>query len=592
MTFFRFLAVSLLTSTCFLATAQKVKYKDIYVWLANKQYDEAEPFLKRYLKENDDNPNAVLYMGLIYEHKSLKNDILKEGNRSIANMDSASLTLDKALKLITEKELRKNDEYYETFKRRDLRTGEYGVKISDIQFFIEKRLQELRERKDKIKLVNFYFALTDSTYSRSQRHYHALQQQYGNKKSMLLRSDNATLDQLSKLNTSFDSCLKAFDIFKTNVQALGKSNYNYQLTLNEITDLSNDVNNKVDFLNDQLQLWNFKKFAEESEKVIRDEITPLKDHLISADIDINKLREKLLRDSVSVRVEMEKLSTKLFHQKLTAYDDKPLPTLLFNLKIAEINYRSDLAAHLLLKDSANIPLKLTLAKQEWNAVKVLDSLAKALPVTLIDEKAADYEYFIKNTYNQASVLKSYVRGLQEFAEREMALKDFEVKFRTEGINWLIVESGDSVSLQLNPGLEKRYQPLVILPEKYTAGLHFKDSLAISGYLYAITLSRKPDLAIKFPVDVGYKHKTLAQSKAFIVHDAGEQIFFVILYNENKVKDKISVTVAKIYRSDGLAWSNHFKVDMPPASATFINGELIITGLDDKKWVLDKNGKMK
>lgn len=591
MTLVRFLAVSVLVSTCFLATAQKVKYKDIYVWLANKQYDEAEPFLKRYLKENDDNPNAVLYMGLIYEHKSLKNDILKEGNISIANMDSASLTLDKALVLITEKELRKNDEYYETFKRRDLRTGEYGVKISDIQFFIEKRLQELRERKDKIKLVNFYFALTDSTYNRSQKHYHVLQEKYGNKKSMLLRSDNTTLDQLSKLSASFDSCLKAFDIFKTNVQALGKSNYNYQLALNEIKDLKNDGNEKVDFLNDQVKLWNFKRFAEESEKVIRDEITPLKDHLVSADIDINKLREKLLKDSVSVREDMEKLNAKLFHQKLIVYDDKPLPTLLFNLKIAEVNYRSDLAAHVLLKDSANIPLKLNLAKQELKAVKVLDSLAKALPVSLIDEKADDYEYFIKNTYNQASVLKSYVRGLQEFAEREMALKDFEVKFRTKGINWLTVED-DSVSLQLNPGLDKAYQPLVIMPEKYTAGLHFKDSVATSGYLYGITLSRKPDLAIKFPVDVGYKHKTLAQSKAFIVHDAGEQIFFVILYNENKVKDKLTVTVAKIYRSDGLAWSNHFKVDMPPASATFINGELIVTGFDDKKWVLDKNGKMK
>jgi len=131
-----------------------------------------------------------------------------------------------------------------------------------------------------------------------------------------------------------------------------------------------------------------------------------------------------------------------------------------------------------------------------------------------------------------------------------------------------------------------------MPEKYTAGLYFKDSLATEGYLYGITVSRKPDLAVKFPVDAGYKHKTLAQSKAFIVHDAGEQIFFVITYNENKVDDKLSVTVAKIYRSDGLAWSNHFKVDMIPASATFINGELIVTGLDDKKWVLDKNGKMK
>jgi hypothetical protein len=591
MTLVRFFLVSVLVSTSFLATAQKVKYKDIYVWLANKQYDDAEPFLKRYLKENDDNPNAVLYMGLIFEHNSLKNDILKEGVISVANMDSASLFLDKAMNLITEKELRKNDEYYETFKRRDLRTGEYGVKISDIQFFIEKRLQELRERKDKIKLVSFYFALTDSTYNRSQRHYQALQKKFSSKKSMLLRADNATLQQLSQISETFDSCQKAFDIFKTNVQALGKTNYNYQLTLKEIKDLANDGNEKVDLLNDQVQLWNFKKFADESSKLIRDEITPLKDHLISADIDINKLREKLLRDTVSVRAEMEKLRGKLLHEKLANYDDQPLPTLLFNLKIAEINYRSDLASNLQLKDSANIPLQLKIANEELASIKVLDSLAKALPSSLIDEKADDYENFIENTYNQTSVLKSYVRGLQEFAEREKALKDFDVKFRAKGINWLVVDA-DSVSLQLNPGLTRHYQPLVIMPEKYTAGLFFKDSIATEGYLYGITVSRKPDLAIKFPVDVGYKHSSLAQSKAFIVHDAGEQIFFVILYNENKVGDKLSVTVAKIYRSDGLAWSNHFKVDMIPASANFINGELIVTGLDDKKWVLDKNGKMK
>lgn len=591
MTLVRFFVVSFLVATCFHAKAQKVKYKDIYVWLANKQYGEAEPFLKRYLKENDDNPNAVLYMGLIYENKSLKNDILKEGATSISNMDSASLYLDQAMKLITEKELRRNDEYYEMFKRRDTRTGEYGVKISDIQFFIEKRLQEIRERKDKVKLVNFYFALTDSTYRRSQSHHRALQQSFGTRKSMLLRADNSTLTQLERLSSSFDSCLKAFDILKTNVQALGKTNYNYQLTLNEINDLSKDGNERVNFLDEQIQLWHFKKFADESLKLIRDEITPLKDHLVSADIDINKLREKLLKDSVSVRSDMEKLNGKLFHNKLLAYDDQPLPTLLFNLKIAEINYKSELAEHFLLKDSANIPLKLNLAKKEYKAIKVLDSLSKVLPATLIDEKAADYEHFIKNTYNQVGVLKSYVKGLQEFAEREMALKDFEVKFRTKGINWLIVGQ-DSVSLQLNPGLEKLYQPLVVLPEKYTVGLLFKDSVASEGYLYGITVSRKPDLAIKFPVDAGYSHKRLAQSKAFLVNDAGEQIFFVILYNENKIKDKISVTVAKIYRSDGLAWSSHFKVDMMPSSATFINGELIITGVDDKKWVLDKNGKMK
>ncbi len=586
--------LSFLLALPFLANAQKVKYKDIYVWLANKQYTEAEPFLRRYLKENDDNPNAFLYMGIILEQNAQKNDVLKEGARSLANMDSSKMFFDKALAFMTEKELKRNDEYYESFKRRDLRTGEYGVKLSDIQFFIEKQLQGLRERSDKIKLVNFYFALTDSTYRHSQRRYMTLRQQYPSKKSMLLRADYTTVQQLEGLSDSFDSCAKAFDIFKTNLLNLGKTQYDYTLTLLPIEELAHDGMGAVDFLNDDVKLWDYQKFAEQSIKIIKDDIAPLRDHLVSADIDINRLREKVIKDSIPVHLEVAKLKSKLQHENLLAYDEKPLPTVLINLKMAEINYLSDLVEHHALKDSLNIPLKLSLAKEELVSIAVLDSLAKDMLPMLVDEKMKDYEHFIRNTYSQASVLKSYVSGLQEFAARQREFKQFEVSFRTKGVNHLLL-GPDSVALYLNPGPKALHQPLVILPEKYTAGLYFKtasDTLAQLGYFYAITPSRIPDIKVTFPVDTVYRRHTLGSTKALIITEATDQIFFVITYHEQSIQDKIPVTIAKIYRSDGLAWSNHFRLDIIPLSAIFVNGELIVTGADDRKWVIDKNGKLK
>lgn len=600
MTLSRFLVLMTLILSPLLASAQKVKYKDIYAWLTNKQYSEAEPFLKRYLKENDDNPNAFLYMGLIFEQNALKNDVLKEGDRSVANMDSATLFLDKAYKTVTEKELKRNDEYYETFKRRDLRTGEYGVKLSDIQFFIEKKQQELRERTDKVKLVNFYFSLSDSMYRKSQSLYLSFRDTYASTRSLLLRAEQPTVELLEALSDRFDSCTKAFDIFKTNLQSLGKTTYSQQIELREIKNLEKDGEGRVDFFANELLFWDYKNFADKSIKTIRDEITPLRDHLLSADIDINRLREKMERDSVSVRLEMSKLSGKLQHEKLRAFDSEPLPAAVFNAKIAEINYKSDLFGNASLRDSADIRFKLTLATQELTSVKVLDSLAGLVTSELIDSRSKDYAHFITSTYSNDDVLRSYIRGLQEFAKRERTLKEFEVSFRKKGLQWLLVGM-DSIALLPNPGLAYAHQPLAVVEEKLTTGLVFKDSITASGYLYSITPSRKPDVSVTFPVEKNvYKHSTLSKAHAFILADPGNQIFFVILYSDAKVqvKDKattigkVSVTVAKIYRSDGLAWSSNFLLDINPTTATFANGELILTSDNGTNWVLDKNGKMK
>jgi hypothetical protein len=592
MAFKRFFLAAAILVVSLAAQAQKVKYKDIYVWLANKQYTEAEPFLKRYLKDNDDNPNAFLFMGLIFEQKGSKNDVLKEAGISITNMDSTLIFLDKAYKLMTEKELKRNDEYYESFKRRDLRTGEYGVKLSDIQFFIEKKQQEMRERTDKVKLVKHYFSLSDTLYIKSQLLFASIQEKHGTTKSLLLIADEATIDNLENLSSRFDSCTKAFDIYRTNLQSLGKTGYNQQIDLLNITDIATDGLTKADFYADKLSLWDYKEFADKKVKTIKDDVMPLRDHLVSSDIDINRLREKMERDSVSVTDEIQKLKGKLQNNLLLKFDDAPLPTFVFDTKIADIEYRSLLLEHKPLADSADVHLKLKLAKQEYASVKKLDSLSAMVNTDFIDGKSEYYEHFISNTYNSAAVLKSYMKGVKDYAQRERSLKEFEVNFRQKGLQWLLT-GADSVALFKEPGIRYTNQPLSIIEEKYTSGLVYKDSLNATGYFYSITPSRKPDISTTFPVEKGlYSRSKLPKSKSIIVSDPAGQIFFVVIYSENKIKEKTPVTVAKIYRSDGLAWSTNLQLSMVPSTGTFANGELSLTSAEGQSLVIDKNGKIK
>ena len=351
------------------AFGQKVKYKDIFALLSTKQYEQAEPFLKTYLRETADNPNAYLFMGNIFQEKASKNDVLKQTAVAIANMDSAISYYDKAYKILDEREVKRNKEYYQNYNRRDLRTGEFGVKLSDIQFDIQKRTEALKERIDKVKMVKYYFSLADSTYKRSNALFLSLQRKFPSLNQLYLRADVQTVKELSTLSLRFDSCRKAFDHYKTASSSLGKTGYNQQTSLAEIKDFKMDGRDAADFHADEIRLWDYKKFADESRAIVEKEILPMRQHLVAYDMEINKLREKLNSDSVSVRSDLTKLIDKLLYDQLKKFDTQPLPMLLFAMKITDLEYRSSRLEHKSLSDSADVHLQITMLGQEIGLLK-------------------------------------------------------------------------------------------------------------------------------------------------------------------------------------------------------------------------------
>ena len=581
---------------CFLvstALGQKIKYKEIYGLLGSKQYESAEPFLKRYLKDNIDNPNAYLYMGIIFQEKSLKGDVLKQTLRVIANMDSAINNYDKAYKTITEKEVKRNSEYYEIYNRRDLRTGEFGVKLSDIQFDLEKKMEGLRERIDRVKMVKYYFSLADTLYKSTNKLYVSIQEQYPGANALYLRANEITTSNLTGLVQRFDSCMKAFDNYKASLSNLGKTGYNQSLFIHDINDFKSDGVSLSNFYQDEVAVWNYKKFAEQAKDIIVKEIIPMREHLVTYDIEINKLRDKVSRDSTSVNSDLTKLIDKLLTQQLEKFDKEPLPISVFNLKIADLQYRSVVFENRAFHDSTNVNLKLTLANKELQYINRLDSIASKLMETDLDAKGLNYEHFIINTYSNAIVLKSYIKALKEYAERERKKIDQQLAIRMNSLRWLI-NVPDSIPLFTNPS-HSSFKPLVVVPEKYTVGLHYADSISVNGYLYSITPSRVSDVKVIFPVEIkSFKESELKAISSITFSVSRSQIYFVLIYLTNPNKEnKFFATLAKIYRSDGLAWSSNYALNFIPSEILFKQetGELIIKDSTTLVSIIDKNGKL-
>jgi hypothetical protein len=585
-----FFKVLLLLFVATSAFGQKVKYKDIFALLSTKQYEQAEPFLKRYLVENDDNPNAFLYRAFIFQEKSGKGDVLKQTSTVLSQIDSANLFFDKALKSIDEREVRKNKEYYQVYNRRDLRTGEFGVKLSDIQFDVDKRVSALRERSDKIKMLKHYFSLSDSLYRKSNALFVSIQGRFPQEKHLYLRADDALVHDLKALSERFDSCRTAFESYLTSAENLGNTGYNHSLSLKEITDYKGDGKNLADFYSDGITLWDYKRFADKALSAIQKDILPMREHLITYDIGINKLRDKLNTDSVSVRNDLTRLIDKLLYDKLQKFDPDPLPMEIFGLKTSDLEYRSVLLEHKPFRDSADVHLRLKLVNEELKYLNRLDSVCRQIAEHEIDDRAKDYEHFITNTYSSPVVLKSYVNALKDYTQREKATKDAEKALRTKALEW-IVDGADSIPIRTAVN-RIRYKPVGLVEEKYTIGLNVIDSANANGYFYTVVPSRRPDLKVTFPVDRNLKERNLAHLKAVSYSDPNGNLFLVMLVSDKANNNKFPATLAKIYRTDGLAWSVNYELPFVPKELLLRTdtGEITIKN-ETQQVVVDKNGKV-
>ena len=576
------------------ASAQKVKYKDIYALLSTKQYESAEPFLNRYLKETTDNPSAYLYKGIIFQEKSAKEDILKNTSRMQANIDSAIMFYDIAYKGVTEKELKKNGEYYTAYNRRDLRTGEFGVTLSDVQFDLEKRMEGLRERKDRIRMVKHYFVLADTLYAKSQALYAELQKAYPSERELYLRADAQLVKTLDKLALRFDSCMKAFDQYRSATAAMGKTGYSQTLEGQDIANFTTDGITSADFYAPKVVLWEYATFARRIKHGIETDIIPMRQHLITYDAEINKLREKLSTVHVSVRSDLTTLIDRMLMEQLKKYDKDPLPMQLFSVKIADLEYRSMIIEQKSRPDTTSLHTRLEMARAALSGANRLDSLSAGLLAKSVDSLVLDYAQFVKDTYGSADLVKAFVRTTNEYAAGAKRLEQSRVTRLTESMRW-IVNGSDSIPL-FDSEIHSKYRPLVVVEERYTAGLHYVDSLSPAGYLYSINPARLPEVKVSFPVEkTSFREGQFKSLKALSFADAAGHLYYVLIYSEARDTDNtIHATLAKIYKSDGLAWSMNYQLAFLPKELQFaaLTGELTILGESGEQTTMDKGGKQK
>lgn len=146
-----FIVIGFLAASFHESLAQ-VSYSDLYKKLERKHYDEAEPLLRRYLREAKiNNPSAMIFMGNIFYENALE-EMMGDNDASTRQLlDSARYFYELALSTL-EESFKGKEKYYHAFvKKRPKKITMNMVKndVGDRLSKIQKKLQKIRMNDQK-----------------------------------------------------------------------------------------------------------------------------------------------------------------------------------------------------------------------------------------------------------------------------------------------------------------------------------------------------------------------------------------------------------------------------------------------------------
>lgn len=592
--------IILCTST--LSWGQKVKYKDLFFLIhKSKKYADGEPFLRSFLSnpKNGDHANAHFQMGVIHEANANSKDVLKENQMKVALLDSAVYFYSKSKSLITEKEVKRNGDYYEDdFMRRDLRTGKMGIKVSDVHLDLDERVNKINDRIANLKSIDTHFSKAKDEYQLAFDAYVELVSKYESQKSFYLRADHEVIKQCDHILASYDSAMGNFGHYKLRIADVGESDYSQTLNILKIGDIKSTGNKTADFYATSIDIYNFSDWANRTKTIVIDEIKPIKAKLLTYDQRLDRTREQLLKDSVSVISKLELGKDDALYEKLRIYDKNAMPLSLLDLKQEELRYWSFIFVNEPNKDSLNINYQIAMASDELNAINAVDSLSNALLGYNLTVEFENYKEYINGQYEGVAGMQRYIKQKLDFAQAEKQYRATILEAKQERGKWLLYGS-DSIPLfemdttrQLSESGKTQYVKLggssTDNPTQFIHGMKYDPKGTGSAYISVV-----PDSLSVLDITTYDMHATFSLSKfgdlgIQQVQEEALKLTYVLYYDNStyqEVEKKAQLTC--VNGSGTVLWSSPLNLVYPPDRMTLYDQGGVSINYDVK--FIDTNG---
>ncbi len=570
-------------------TAQKIKYKDLFPVLNSKNYAQGGPQLRQFLSDpkNAEEPNANLQMGLMLEDQFLKYDIIDDSSRIYTSGDSAILYFKKSISLIDEKELKKRDEYYQPFFRRDLRTGEFGIKVSDVHLDIEKKIDAINGRISDVKKLNATLNGIKENQNVAAEGYRRLTDKFDSYKTMLLAAGQQETAIITAIKTYGTNAKNDAEDIQEQAKKLGSDKYQSEVEFLSIEKFGEDGLSQPDIMDGAISLWDFESWGLDAQSEIRGSIGLFKGMISKY---VKELRSKKTRlknsqhaDGLVVPAEM--------HDLFQKYDPTSTAEKLIRVETfeARVIKKVDLQINPDLMDSSLVGSQLKIYTEALSNVDSMNSLVETISSEDLEGmklKYRDYSDSFRKKYITAS---KYVEDMKEWSKRNKDWITNSVEYWKEKDKWGIIAKEGEEEKQIR--LEQQDTPkdgfktfdvlLASIEEVIICGANTETQ---KGYIGAFGEDRYEKWTLEYVLPGGLDSYTYTYSPL----PGAEGLVSFYLYNPNELENNFSAV--SFNPAGTLKWAVTITLPKEPLEFKFddLTQELTILMYPEEELPLDSD----
>lgn len=386
------------------AFAQQYKYRELVPLLQTASQREQISMLWDYMIYDAKEPNVDFRLAKLHYDIFRNTDPLVEYNAAMAHAQEASLRLLRAQKVVTESEVRKQNEYYAPlFKFVDAK-GRPFVEFGEVQRKLQVASDSVNTFKSKMPPIYKAFTKSVNQYGNAVKAFAAINNRYKSLEDLLMLYDEQLEKELAFLKTSYDSSIYYFALYTslTSDYPLASHKQKFQVKPINVYHLDG-LSTRLNFLTDNVEFWNYSAWVDDVHKIYSRDILPLKDKLEQNE---SKLQQRLAAldqsnaaDGHHVKVEKDLIFN------LNNYDKNSLAVALLHYKSFKQEWLTKLKA---IGTDSTMDMKLELYSKLIQQNRVADSLLANVKQMVNPLSERKHEQFLSKHYQGAKGLESFV----------------------------------------------------------------------------------------------------------------------------------------------------------------------------------------